>query len=258
MKIKSLIRDSISFVFYLLILLFQQRRKGTVTLVYHSVGNMRPQDDPYRINILPEKFKQHLQVISKYRDKDKKIEVTFDDGYGNIFQNVFPLLKEHNLDATVFLVTDFIDGKINSEDFTRGNFRERPLTWEEIQIMDKQGIRFGSHSKTHTNLVKIPKDELEDEILFSKRRIEEVVGHTIDSFAYPFGGKGSFNELTKVALKRAGYNCAYINLMGENLEGRVDKFILKRIRIYTEDSPFRLKMKISGAYDWTDQWMKIN
>lgn len=227
-------------------------------MLYHSIADIRPRDDSYRINILPERFRRHLEVISKYKNKGKKIKITFDDGYGNIFKNALPLLKEYNLDATVFLVTDFIDGKINSEDFTRSYFREKPLTWEEIQIMDGQGIRFGSHSKTHTFLTKVSKDELEKEMFFSKRRIEGVLGRQINSFAYPFGGRDSFSESTRKSLIDAGYSYAYINLMGENLEGRDDRFTLKRIRVYTEDGSFRLKMKISGAYDWIDRWMKIN
>lgn len=255
MKIKFLLRDSVSFVFYLFILLFFQKRKGEVTLVYHSIGDIRPQEDIYRINISPQNFKRHLELISKY---DGKVKITFDDGYSNIFKNAFPLLKEHNLDAIVFLVTDFIDGKINSEDFTRCKFKEKPLTWEEIQIMDKQGIRFGSHSKTHAILARIPREELKKELLSSKIRIEEVLGHKIYSFAYPFGGNGSFNESTRKSLIETGYSYAYINLMGENLEDRDDKLTLKRIRIYTEDGYFRLRMKLSGAYDWIDRWIRIS
>lgn len=258
MNIKLIIRESVSFVIYLFILLFSRKRKGTVILLYHSIADIRPRDDSCRINILPERFRRHLEVISKYKNKGKKIKITFDDGYGNIFKNAFPLLKEYNLEATVFLVTDFIDGKINSEDFTRSYFREKPLTWEEIQIMDRQGISFGSHSKTHTFLTKISQDELEEEILFSKSRIEEALGRQINSFAYPFGGRDSFSEATRKSLIDAGYSYAYINLMGENLEGRSDELALKRIRVYTEDGSFRLKMKISGAYDWIDRWMRRN
>lgn len=239
------LRDIISFVIYLLI--YFRERKGDVILVYHSVGHMEPQTDPYRINVLPETFDKHLKVISGSKDK---IDITFDDGYGNNFKDAFPLLKKYNLSATFFLVTDFVDGKIKAEVFGGRDFKERPLTWDEVKIMDRAGMKFGSHSKTHKLLTQISEEELKAELLDSKRRIEEVVAHKIDGFAYPFGDVDSFNGRIKAGLKESNYNYAYTNIMGSNSVEDSDKFALRRIRIHSEDGPFKLRMKIKGAYDW--------
>lgn len=236
--------DVVSLVIYLLILF--KKRKGNIILVYHSVGHVACGNDIYRINLTPENFERHLGVISKYGDE---IKITFDDGYGNNFKNAFPLLKKYNLDATIFLTTDFIDGKISAEVLGGRGFNERPLTWEEVKIMDKAGIEFGSHSKTHPFLTQISKDELKKELVDSKRRIEEVLGHQIDSFAYPFGDVDSFNEQTKKALVEARYSYGYTNIIGSNKVNSSDKLALRRIRIHSEDGPFKLKMKIKGAYD---------
>jgi peptidoglycan/xylan/chitin deacetylase (PgdA/CDA1 family) len=252
------LRDFISFIIYLFICLnfFRKRQRDKcVVLLYHSVGHKYPGEDPYRLNITPENFNAHLKVIAGY--SDRKIELTFDDGYGNNFTNAFSLLKGYGLSATIFLVTDFIDKKISSESFAGKDFNKRPLTWEEIKIMDMAGIKFGSHSKTHLFLSKAPKDELEKELTGSKRRIEEVLGYEIDKFSYPFGSIGSFNDATKEALINATYNYAYTNVMGQNPVNPVDKLVLKRLRIYTEDGPFRLKMKIEGAYDWVDAILSL-
>lgn len=229
-------------------MIFFRKRKRKVTLLYHSVGYINPKNDPYRINILPENFERHLKIIFRHRDN---IEITFDDGYSNNFKNAFPLLKKNNLVATFFLITDFIDGKIESSDFGGKNFKEHPLTWNEVKIMDKAGIRFGSHSKTHPHLTNVTESQLIRELTDSKRRIEEVLGHQIDSFAYPFGNTDSFNSLIKKVLKEAKYNYAYTNIMGCYAEPK-DKFSLRRVRIYREDGPLRLKMKIKGAYDWIE------
>lgn len=223
--------------------------RENITLLYHSVGRIDPTDDPYRVNILPEDFEKHLKIISKYKGK---IDITFDDGYGNNFENAFSLLKKYNLSALFFLVTDFIEGKFGSENLGGKNFKERPLTWNEVKIMDKAGMRFGSHSKTHRLLTSISEEEIKNELLDSKEQIEEVLGHGIDSFAYPFGGRSSFNDRIKALLKEARYNHAYTNIMGSNASNPGDNFALRRIRIYREDGPFRLRMKINGAYDWVD------
>lgn len=220
-----------------------------ITLLYHSVGRMDPNDDPYRINILPEDFERHLRVISKYKGK---ISIAFDDGYGNNFDIAFPLLKKYNLDATFFLVTDFMDGKFGSENLGGKNFKERPLTWDEVKIMDKAAMRFGSHSKTHRLLTCIRGEEVNNELLGSRERIEEILGHRIDSFAYPFGGRDSFNDRIKTSVKEARYDHAYTNIMGSNASNPNDNFALRRVRIYREDGPLKLRMKINGAYDWID------
>lgn len=36
------------------------------------------------------------------------LAITFDDGYRNFYDHALPILKEHNLPATVFLTTDFV------------------------------------------------------------------------------------------------------------------------------------------------------
>ncbi|KPK42625.1 MAG: hypothetical protein AMJ78_01745 [Omnitrophica WOR_2 bacterium SM23_29] len=244
-KVVLFLRDIISLVIYLLI--YFRERKGDVTLVYHSVGHIEPQADPYRINVLPEIFDKHLEVISGNKNR---IDITFDDGYSNNFTDTFPLLKKYNLSATFFLVTDFVDGKIKSEVLGGKDFKERPLRWDEIKIMDRAGMRFGSHSKTHKFLTRVSEEQLKSELSDSKSRIEQVLGHQIDSFAYPFGDVDSFNGGIKAVLKESNYNYAYTNIMGSNSAEHSDEFALRRIRIHSEDGPFRLKMKIKGAYDW--------
>jgi peptidoglycan/xylan/chitin deacetylase (PgdA/CDA1 family) len=48
--------------------------------------------------------------------------ITFDDGYASVYRIAFPLLKEYNLPATVFVLTDWINNKLT-------------LWWEELAAM---------------------------------------------------------------------------------------------------------------------------
>lgn len=248
-KIVILLKDIISFVIYLFLCIVSSERQGKAVLLYHSIGYTEPENDPYRLNMLPEVFDRHLEFISRHRDR---IEITFDDGYKNNFEHALPLLKKYNLSATIFLITDFIDGKILSMDLAGERFDVPSLTWGEARAMNEAGIKFGSHSKTHAILTKMTKKEVENEVTESKKRIEEILGCRIERFSYPFGHRGSFNGLTREALINAGFNYAYTNIMGINSNSPEESFILRRIRIYREDGLFKLKMKIKGAYDWTD------
>ncbi len=45
--------------------------------------------------------------------KTKSVAITFDDGYQSTYEILFPLLKKHNATATIFLPTDWIDGKLD-------------------------------------------------------------------------------------------------------------------------------------------------
>ena len=245
-KIIYFLRDAISFIIYALI--FFRKSTGKITLVYHSVGNINPASDPHKINVLPENFEKHLKIISAHKDR---IDITFDDGYHNNFQNAFPLLQKHYLTATFFLITDFIDGKIKSESFTNGDFVAEALRWEDIKVMNDAGMRFGSHSKTHRVLTEIPEDELKKELVEAKVRMEDVLGVRVDSFAYPFGNAGSFNGHVKKILAETKFHYAFTNMMGHNTP-KSDRLALKRIRIYNDDGPFKLRMKIKGAYNWVD------
>lgn len=225
------------------------KRRSVVTLVYHSVDRVDPSKDLYRLNITPERFEEHLRIISKCKDH---VRITFDDGYGNNFENAFPLLKKYGCTATIFLITDFIDGKFKSTKSCGEDLELRPLTWEEIGSMDKSGIRFGSHTKTHPVLSKLSRDSIREELVDSKKRIETSLGHAIDSLAYPFGSRSSFNSTVAEVASEAGYKYAYANIMGINEDELKDTYSLKRVRIYSEDSPLKLKMKLRGAYDWVD------
>ena len=45
--------------------------------------------------------------------KEKSAAITFDDGYRSTYELVFPRLRKHGLPATVYVPTDWIDGKLN-------------------------------------------------------------------------------------------------------------------------------------------------
>lgn len=62
------------------------------------------------------------------------------------------------------------------------------MTIDQIQeISDDPLFTIGSHSFTHSNLANIPIDEAKEEILKSKKILENILGHPINEFAFPFG-----------------------------------------------------------------------
>ncbi|MDH3445205.1 MAG: polysaccharide deacetylase family protein, partial [Deltaproteobacteria bacterium] len=101
------------------------------------------------------------------------------------------------------------------------------LNWKEIRTMSDAGISFGSHTRTHPDLTIIPIDEVEDELIGSKKAIEDAIGQSVDAFAYPYG---SFHERIK-KLTQAYFTVACSTSLGFVHTGS-DFFNLDRLDMY--------------------------
>ena len=114
---------------------------------------------------------------------------------------------------------------------------DRLLTWEEARALAGEGGEIGSHGCSHTTL-SAAEDE-EEELVESKRILEEGLGDEIRFFAYPNGKAGDFRPSSAEALRKAGYRCGLTTIEGENLPG-CDPYTLKRKCLDYDDcvSPF--------------------
>ncbi len=65
----------------------------------------------------------------------RSVAITFDDGYEDLYRNVFPVLKKYDLPATVFVSTGFIDSdRLPWTDELGFLFKETASTGLEIEI----------------------------------------------------------------------------------------------------------------------------
>ena len=87
--------------------------------------------------------------------------------------------------------------------------------------------------------------EAEWEISASKELIEQKLGARVDSFCFPNGQAGDFNESCVQAIRRAGYLCATTSIQGVNRPG-MDLFQLFRYPA-PENDFLRFKQTVSGV-----------
>ncbi len=92
---------------------------------------------------------------------DRRVVLTFDDGYLDNWVHAFPLLKRAGWRGIVYVNPEFVDPgtepRPNLEDVWAGRVREQDLqsrgflNWAEIEIMDRSGVlEVGNHSLSHT------------------------------------------------------------------------------------------------------------
>ena len=53
------------------------------------------------------------------------------------------------------------------------------------------GVLFGSHTRTHPDLRRLPADAIEEELTSSRAAIENVVERSVETLAYPYGAYDS-------------------------------------------------------------------
>lgn len=123
---------------------------------------------------------------SKKPFPDRCFVITFDDGYGSVYKEAFPVLQEYGLSATVFLTVG--EPEVTNAAYRLPSLNGRlMLSWTEIREMKQWGMEFGAHTLTHPDLTRLPRKQWEAEISDSKKAIEDILGSPVSSFAYPQG-----------------------------------------------------------------------
>jgi peptidoglycan/xylan/chitin deacetylase (PgdA/CDA1 family) len=106
-----------------------------------------------------------------------------------------------------------------------------PLTRAELTELDAgEIIDVGAHTVTHAHLSSLPMTAQEREIRRGKTALEELLGHPIKTFAYPFGSRADFNSESLALVREAGFEMACANFPGR-VWRRSDRFQLPRLLV---------------------------
>jgi peptidoglycan/xylan/chitin deacetylase (PgdA/CDA1 family) len=235
-------------------------------LMYHSIStSLYESIHPYfETNTSPEVFDSQMKYLSEEgystispsdvvallhsgaRDARKKVVITFDDGFRDFYTDAAPILKKYGLNATMYLPTAFIDQA------GKPLLGKECLSWSEVRELYSIGMAFGSHTVTHPTLKFLPEIDLEREIRVSKETIENELGVSIDSFAYPYAfpeQDPAFAHRLRDLLKSSGYDNGVSTVIGsvQNLE---ERFFLRRLPVNSWDDLKFFRAKLDGDYDW--------
>lgn len=184
-------------------------------VVYHTISSP-PQPLPGNTDISPARFESHLRWMAKRRHRvtrlenllhvgvaERRIAITFDDGYRDNLTVALPLLEKYELPMTVFVATDFIGKK----DY---------LSADELKTLSAHPlVTIGSHGVTHPHFPKLSETDARYELTKSKRILEEITGKIVDLLAWSYGDCNSHLEQLS---RECGYRAAWSVWNGWNTE----------------------------------------
>ena len=210
-------------------------------LMYHYVSELPPEADVYRrdLTVSPEAFEAQLQYLEEadyhpitltdlylyltegYPLPEKPVILTFDDGYRDAYEVVFPMLLDHGFPGTFFVLA------------TPAHYEsEAYLTWSQVKEMSEAGMDIQAHGRDHVDLRGRSYDFLVYQVLGIKEAIEHHTGRAPRFFCYPSGRWDA--DVIKV-LQSAGYWGAVTTAWGRTHSGE-ELFEVARIRIHGGDS----------------------
>lgn len=97
-----------------------------------------------------------------------------------------------------------------------GRSTHRTMTINELQKLSASGAAtIGAHTVSHTPLAMLSSEEQQQEIVESRRQLEELTGRKVTVFSYPFGGKDDYTSDTVRLCRKAGYARAASNFPGQ-------------------------------------------
>lgn len=245
-------------------LLNWQGRARVPILMYHSISDALGNKHPYfETNTAPLVFARQMQFLYEigYRTIglneavdaiqagipiEKKVVLTFDDGYKTFYSAAFPVLMQYGFRATVFVVTD-----LASESTVRPESKDY-MSWGEIRHVHRNGISIGSHTVTHSALQKMGRVQVKYEIRASREIIEEKLGASPTSFSCPYAFPEADRRAVAVlreALENSGYHNGVSTIIG-TAGPQHDTFFLPRLPVNSYDDLRLFRAKLAGGYDW--------
>ncbi len=92
----------------------------------------------------------------------------------------------------------------------------RAMTVDELRLLaHNKLVTIGAHSVTHSSLAALTPIEQYQEIVQSKRQLEEWLGQEITGFSYPFGTRRHYTAKTATLCREAGFHRAAANFPGQ-------------------------------------------
>ena len=188
-----------------------------LVLTFHGIGAPSAATDaaerPYWVT--PEV----LGAVIQQAQADRRIEITFDDGFASDFDIACPMLAEAGLSSTFFVLAGRLD-------------RPGSLSRMQVAEMAAMGMGIGNHGMDHRDWTSCADDVLHRELHDARHIIEDAAGCPVDSLSIPFG---AFDRRVLQKAFEAGYRRVFTSSGG--LARRGDRLVPRNTVCHDFDAP---------------------
>jgi peptidoglycan/xylan/chitin deacetylase (PgdA/CDA1 family) len=170
------------------------RPSGVTLLIYHRVGGGSPEE----LDVTTDQFRRQVDALAEQPvvalddavsaldrgDTGHRVVLTFDDGFADVHENAWPLLRERGLPFTIYLTTAYVGGAMSWEGSTAREQGAPGLTWDQLREMVDSGLcTIGNHTHSHVRPERLTAAELDRCTELVDRELGVVPRH----FAYTWG-----------------------------------------------------------------------
>ena len=171
-------------------------------------------------------------------DTSPKVVLTFDDGFRDLYDNGFPLLRERGLPFTLYLTTGYVGGVMHWEGSTAHDADALALRWDQVEEMAASGLAtIGNHTHGHVRPEQLNVEELDR----CSEQITSRLGVVPAHFAYTWGVPVPAME----ASLRERFRSAATGKLGRNLP-TTDLMRLHRVPVRGSDPLDFFAAKLAG------------
>jgi peptidoglycan/xylan/chitin deacetylase (PgdA/CDA1 family) len=221
-------------------------------LCYHSIGQAAAGVNDVKPNQLSRQIELALRSgfrfvppaqIARTGGSPIDLAITFDDGWTSVLSDAAPILRDHNIPWSLFVVTSWSDHQSAwSKEFI--------LPWRDIDHLMAKGAQIGSHSVTHPDFGSIERTQMIDELCGSRDIILQRLGFAPTAFAIPLGQSMNWTPLASDIAREAGYEIVYAQAEETRPSGTVPRTFVTRF-----DGDRIFSALLSGAYDRWEEWV---
>lgn len=170
------------------------------------------------------------------KPRGREIMITFDDGNYTFADQAYPEMAKYQFPVTLFVISQ------NIKDKSYGSMDEQTLK----KLHSNSWITLGSHSRTHPLLSQLSDDAVRQELLGSKRELEDLFNTPFWYLAYPSGNMDE--RVTRIA-EESGYRLAFTTSLKHLKDVQENFYSIPRVKISrTSDCPIAFWGQISGIY----------
>jgi peptidoglycan/xylan/chitin deacetylase (PgdA/CDA1 family) len=270
------------------------QRHGVIVLTFHrvltdselqqtaSLGGMIVRDRTFADFL--QYASRHCEFANLEQEPDwksngkLKLAVTFDDGWADNAERVYPITSQHHAPFVIFIVPEktgtalpfwpertaaaldripAVNGSRRADSIGRAIEElktlpameresrisqmlgsggplessaavDKTMTWEQIAELHARGVTFGSHTSTHEILTTLPAAKAEQEIVASRKAIQQKLGGSCQLFSYP---NGNYSEQVRDLVAQAGYKFAFLDQDPGVWTRDCDPFLIPRVNV---------------------------